>query len=77
MKLLHCVVERQESIAVDFKVLQSLQPLQYVQAHLGDKRPQNQIHLDRAWSANPSKIHDKSWKGCKKNKEERSKWRQV
>jgi hypothetical protein len=31
------VVERQKSTAADFRVLQSLQPLQYVQAHLGDK----------------------------------------
>jgi hypothetical protein len=73
MELLHPVVERQESTAADFRVLQSLQPLQYVQAHLGDERSRSQIHMDGAWLANPSKIRDGSWKGCKKDKEERSK----
>jgi hypothetical protein len=37
---------------------------------LGNERSWSQIHLDRARSANPSKIHDGSWAGGKKDKEE-------
>jgi hypothetical protein len=47
-------------IAADFRVLQLVQPLQHVQAHLGDERSWGQIHLDRAQLANPTKIRNGS-----------------
>ena len=55
MELLHYVVKRQKLTAVDFRVLQSVQPLQHVQAHLGDKCSWGQIHLDQGRSSTPSK----------------------
>jgi hypothetical protein len=67
MELLHRVVEGQDLTLANFKVLQSLQPLQHVQADVGDERFRGQNYMDEAKSANPIEIHDGSWLGGTKD----------
>jgi hypothetical protein len=70
VELLHSVVKGQKSIAIDLWILQLMQPLQHLQAHMGMQHSWGQIHLDGVRSFHSTQIREGYWSGFKEIKEE-------